>query len=360
MVDRVVLRKDTAANWALANPVLGEGEIGYETDSKKYKMGDGVSTWNAMTYGLEINDVNHILKHNRGLEIEGAFTPAAPTVADSIILYNKSRAGRPCPIWRDDMNETYSVQPAFFGRNVAMLSAGNNTTVNQMGCLFTTVGTVSHPSLVGTTLANSMKMIRTTSSGATNSSAGFWHPQALVWRGTPGGIGGVPVGGFFLYVRFAITNNTAGSRCFYGLASGTAAAGTFIAPANHEPSAFPDVLGVGWDSTDVGANMFLYRRNGLGAVVKTEITVANGFNATATRALNMVYDFYIYCPPGGTTMEFRLVDEVVDVPCINNTSYTTDLPASNVMLGAYAFQNTGTGTAAVTADLNRLYLESDF
>ncbi len=43
-------RRDTAANWASANPVLGEGEPGLETDTKKFKLGDGVSTWNTLTY----------------------------------------------------------------------------------------------------------------------------------------------------------------------------------------------------------------------------------------------------------------------------------------------------------------------
>jgi len=43
-------RKDTAANWTAANPILLSGEIGYETDTKKFKIGDGITNWNSLAY----------------------------------------------------------------------------------------------------------------------------------------------------------------------------------------------------------------------------------------------------------------------------------------------------------------------
>ena len=42
---RFQLRKGTALQWFEANPVLIAGEPGYETDTGKLKIGDGVSTW---------------------------------------------------------------------------------------------------------------------------------------------------------------------------------------------------------------------------------------------------------------------------------------------------------------------------
>jgi hypothetical protein len=51
MADRVLQRRDTAANWTAANPVLMEGELGIVTDGAKgYKIGDGVTPWNALEY----------------------------------------------------------------------------------------------------------------------------------------------------------------------------------------------------------------------------------------------------------------------------------------------------------------------
>jgi hypothetical protein len=47
---RIQLRRDTAANWATANPVLLQGEVGLETDTDKFKIGDGTSAWNVLSY----------------------------------------------------------------------------------------------------------------------------------------------------------------------------------------------------------------------------------------------------------------------------------------------------------------------
>jgi hypothetical protein len=41
-----------ASTWTSSNPVLGLGEIGQETDTGLYKIGDSVSTWNVLTYQI--------------------------------------------------------------------------------------------------------------------------------------------------------------------------------------------------------------------------------------------------------------------------------------------------------------------
>jgi len=46
-------RRNTAALAAISNPVLAMGELGYETDTKKSKRGDGVTTWNALPYLID-------------------------------------------------------------------------------------------------------------------------------------------------------------------------------------------------------------------------------------------------------------------------------------------------------------------
>lgn len=45
MATRMLQRRGTAAEWAAANPILGDGEIGYSTDAKVIKVGDGVTAW---------------------------------------------------------------------------------------------------------------------------------------------------------------------------------------------------------------------------------------------------------------------------------------------------------------------------
>jgi hypothetical protein len=55
MATKIQLRRGTASAWALANPVLAEGEIGVETDTDKFKIGDGITSWNSLGYANPIN-----------------------------------------------------------------------------------------------------------------------------------------------------------------------------------------------------------------------------------------------------------------------------------------------------------------
>ena len=48
MAVRIQLRRDTAANWVSTNPVLRDGEIGIETDTLQFKIGNG-SAWNSIS-----------------------------------------------------------------------------------------------------------------------------------------------------------------------------------------------------------------------------------------------------------------------------------------------------------------------
>ena len=50
MADRIQQRRDTAARWTQFNPILLEGEVGYELDTDQYKVGDGVNAWNSLPY----------------------------------------------------------------------------------------------------------------------------------------------------------------------------------------------------------------------------------------------------------------------------------------------------------------------
>jgi len=50
VVTQIQNRRDTAANWTSTNPTLASGEIGFETDTLKFKVGNGSSTWNALNY----------------------------------------------------------------------------------------------------------------------------------------------------------------------------------------------------------------------------------------------------------------------------------------------------------------------
>src|SRR5947207_11560385 len=48
MATRMQQRRGTAADWAAANPVLADGEIGFVTDTGEFKLGNGSTAWNAL------------------------------------------------------------------------------------------------------------------------------------------------------------------------------------------------------------------------------------------------------------------------------------------------------------------------
>jgi hypothetical protein len=49
-ITRVRWKRGTAADWASANPVLRLAEPGWETDTGKFKVGDGITAWNDLDY----------------------------------------------------------------------------------------------------------------------------------------------------------------------------------------------------------------------------------------------------------------------------------------------------------------------
>ena len=47
---RIQVRRGTASEWTTANPILAAGEMGVETNTNKFKFGNGSSTWTALSY----------------------------------------------------------------------------------------------------------------------------------------------------------------------------------------------------------------------------------------------------------------------------------------------------------------------
>lgn len=48
----IQFRQGTASQWSAVNPVLSNGEMGYETDTRRSKTGDGTTAWNSLTYNI--------------------------------------------------------------------------------------------------------------------------------------------------------------------------------------------------------------------------------------------------------------------------------------------------------------------
>jgi len=81
MAVQIQLRNDTAANWTSANPVLAQGEMGIENDTDKYKIGDGSTAWNSLSYSSLPSDAVTLT----GVETLTNKTLTAPVVNNAVL-----------------------------------------------------------------------------------------------------------------------------------------------------------------------------------------------------------------------------------------------------------------------------------
>ena len=86
----IVLRNDTSANWqAHSDQILLKGEIGIEflpIGEKKFKIGDGVTPWKQLPYGLSVK----------------AFEEAFKGLIDSSVILNNDDKISTSPIVEDN------------------------------------------------------------------------------------------------------------------------------------------------------------------------------------------------------------------------------------------------------------------
>lgn len=50
MIRRMQQRRGTESDWTTANPILASGEFGFETDTGKFKIGNGNTAWTGLNY----------------------------------------------------------------------------------------------------------------------------------------------------------------------------------------------------------------------------------------------------------------------------------------------------------------------
>lgn len=58
MADQIKLRRGTAAQWSSSNPILAVGELGFEVDTNKFKLGNGSDNWSSLSYFVDENGVD--------------------------------------------------------------------------------------------------------------------------------------------------------------------------------------------------------------------------------------------------------------------------------------------------------------
>ena len=85
---RILIRRDTAANWTANNPTLAAGEFGHETDTGKLKLGTGAIAWNSLGYQNNVTSVNG----QTGV-VTGLAPLAGPTFTGTVVLPSTTSIG---------------------------------------------------------------------------------------------------------------------------------------------------------------------------------------------------------------------------------------------------------------------------
>ena len=96
----IQVKRGTAAGWTSANPTLNAGEIGFETDTKKMKVGDGSTAWTSLTYTATDGDISGVTAGtglsgggNSGAVTLAIDTSTVATLTDTQTFTNKTLTG---------------------------------------------------------------------------------------------------------------------------------------------------------------------------------------------------------------------------------------------------------------------------
>jgi hypothetical protein len=269
-------------------------------------------------------------------------SPASPA-ANKVRVFAKNVGGRIMPAFVGPSGLDSSLQASFARNNVSFVRPqGNGTVVAGVGLTLTAAGTATAANVATTNLHTSMRRLEyLVTTASTSATAGFRHAAAQWFIGTGN------LGGFHYVCRFGpATGNTVNAtrRGFVGFTSLT------TAPTDVNPSTLANIIGVGTDSTD--ANYFIMHKNGTAAATRVDTGITK---SALDRA--KVYELAMFCPPGGTSVQFEFTDLVSGV--VFRHTATTNLPAATTLLAPSGHYSVGGISSVVGMALMSLYIETD-
>lgn len=281
---------------------------------------------------------------NEGTSLMPAAAPASlnPVSAPSgyLKVYNQVVAGLPTPRYIGPYGVDQTLQDKISENGVSIYMPNNGGTLGlNLGQAWTSFGTLSHPTPSSTSPAiyNQMKRSRFANVATTTNQIlglGCVTAEKRFWRGNAAGLGG-----FNFHCRFAIGLWPAATvRVFVGLSDISL---TTSAGVSASDTVSGNCCGFHHITTDAATALFFTTRDGT-----TTNRVSLGTLANALAAGN-VYDAWIYCPPNGSTIYYRLVDIRNNVE-VASGSTATNLPSATAFMGPEVTMSNGTANTTVT------------
>lgn len=339
MAFRAQMRGDTAAVLAARNEVLLDREFCFETDTGLFKLGDGSTQYNSLGYW----ELAPFFSGPATMEVVA--NPSTPP-ASQMHMYAHSVAGRIFPKYMGPSGLDNTLQAGLQSNYTSWLMPGATTAMTLSGPTVTVVGTMSHPAIVsGFNLRQSMRRASILSAATANSVSHLRQAVHECYRGEV--FGSVTAGGFFFSARFGTPTVVANQRVLVGLSNSTSAI-----PTTQDPAVgLVNFIGAGWSSAD--ANLQIMHNDGAGNATKVNLGASFPTNNVAA-----VYELTLFCPPNGDAVGYRVLR--LDTGDSTQGTLSTDLPAKSLLLCFHAYMNNGGTAAAVTLDIMRKYLESDY
>jgi hypothetical protein len=274
--------------------------------------------------------------------------PAAPA-AGTLLQYSKSVANRILPKIIGPSGIDTIMQVGLHGNSVVMVAPASGTTAPTIwGGTLTTAATMSLQQTVASSspwLATSRKRFQTAATAGSTTGCRLAYTQWF--RGSATGYGG-----FWHRVQFGQNLNITGSQAFVGLCASTAILNTAAGSAGN----LINCIGMGYDTTDANTgNWYLMRNDGSGTCTKVDL----GSNAARSNTTHG-YDLIIYCPPGAATDIYVRVVNLHSGVTVLDTSYNTDIPATNTGMAWKCEVNNGAVASATNIEMAKLYIESDY
>lgn len=218
-------------------------------------------------------------------------------------------------------------------KQLQRLDPANSTTAGTAtGIVITSTATISHPTQALTNLMTAIRRIRWSTSASAGNASGFFEAVATKAQGNGAGLGG-----YSIAFRFGASTNVTGHQVFLGLGAAAALAG--------DPSALVTMIGMGYDAADASTGNWQLMRNDASGTA-TRVDLGSG----AARNTTDLFLLTITAASNGSSIAVTVVNESTGTTVLN-TTYNTDIPATNAFLSARVQVRNGALSSVCSIDL---------